>query len=278
MKVAIIGATSFVGENLILNLKKSNLTIIATYNSNKKIEKTKNITWKKLDIKKNKKNYFKYLQSPDVVINLAWPDIPNYKTKKHFQTYIFQKKLNDNLIHHGLKNLIVTGTCYEYGKVSGKISEDFKPNPIIPYAQAKLKLLKKLLKLQKKYAFKLCWLRPFFVYGYNMKRKTLFNLIKDFDKKKLQNLKVCGDLKRDFVPINFLCKSIKKIIRLNSDIGVLNICTGKPIKLKKFIKDNMRNHSRFKKVLMSGKNPNSFEPNEFWGNKKKLDNILFSKK
>ena len=47
MKVAIIGATSFVGENLILNLKKSNLTIIATYNSNKKIEKTKNITWKK---------------------------------------------------------------------------------------------------------------------------------------------------------------------------------------------------------------------------------------
>ena len=74
---------------------------------------------------------------------------------------------------------------------------------------------------------------PFFVYGYNMKRKKLFNINKDFDKKKLQNLIVCGDLKRDFVPINFLCKSIKKIIRLNSDIGVLNICNGKPIKLKK---------------------------------------------
>ena len=62
MKVAIIGATSFVGENLISYLKKSNFTIIATYYLNKKIKKTKNITWKKLDIKKNKKNYFKYLQ------------------------------------------------------------------------------------------------------------------------------------------------------------------------------------------------------------------------
>ncbi len=278
MKVAIIGATSFVGENLISILKKSNLTIIATYYSNKQIKRIKNITWKKLDIKKNKKNYFKYLHSPNVVINLAWLDIPNYKTKKHFQTYIFQKKLNNNLIHHGLKNLIVTGTCYEYGKISGKISENFKPKPIIPYAQAKLKLLKDLLKLQKQYAFKLCWLRPFFVYGYNVKRKTLFNLIKDFDKKKLKNLEVCGDLKRDFVPISFLCKSIKKIIKLNSNIGILNICTGKPIKLKKFIKSNMRNQSRFKKILMNGKNPNKFEPNEFWGDKKKLDNIFISKK
>ena len=278
MKVAIIGATSFVGENLISKLKKSNLTIVATYYSNKKIKKLKNITWKKLDIKKNKKNYFKYLQSPDVVINLAWPDIPNYKTKKHFQTYIFQKKLNNNLIHYGLKNLIVTGTCYEYGKVSGKISENFKPKPITPYAQAKLKLFKNLSKLQRQYSFKLCWLRPFFVYGYNTKRKTLFNLIKDFDKKKLKNLKVCGDLKRDFVPIGFLCRSIKKIIKLNSNIGILNICTGKPIKLKRFIKDHMYNHSRFKKVLMNGKNPNDFEPNEFWGDKKKLNNILFNKK
>ena len=278
MKVAIIGATSFVGENLISYLKKSNFTIIATYYLNKEIKKTKNITWKKLDIKKNKKNYFKYLQSPDVIINLAWPDIPNYKTKKHFQTYIFQKKLIYNLVQHGLKSLIVTGTCYEYGKTSGKISENFKPKPIIAYAQAKLKLLKNLLKLQKKYSFKLCWLRPFFVYGYNSRRKTLFNLIKDFDKKKLENLKVCGDLKRDFVPINFLCRLIKKIIILNSNIGILNICTGKPIKLKEFIKRNMRNNSRFKKVLMNGKNPNDFEPKEFWGDKKKLNNILFNKK
>ena len=40
----------------------------------------------------------------------------------------------------------------------------------------------------------------------------------------------------------------------------------------------MRNNSRFKKVLMNGKNPNDFEPKEFWGDKKKLNNILFNKK
>ena len=56
IKVAIIGATSFVGENLLIFLKKKNIKIIATYNSSKVKKKDKNIIWKKLDIKK--KNQF----------------------------------------------------------------------------------------------------------------------------------------------------------------------------------------------------------------------------
>ena len=51
-------------------------------------------------------------------------------------------------------------------------------------------------------------------------------------------------------------------------MGILNICTGKPIKLKEFIKRNMRDNSRFKKVLMNGKNPNNFEPKNFGVTKK----------
>ena len=68
---------------------------------------------------------------PDIVINLVWMDIPKYLLKKHYQTYIIQKKFNHNLIENGLKNLIVLGTCYEYGKVNGKVSEKFNCKPLI---------------------------------------------------------------------------------------------------------------------------------------------------
>ena len=54
MKVAIIGATSFIGENLLFHLKKEKIKIIATYNSSKIKKKNENIIWKKLDIKKKK--------------------------------------------------------------------------------------------------------------------------------------------------------------------------------------------------------------------------------
>ena len=40
MKIAIIGATSFVGQNLMAQLLRKKINIIATYKSNKEIKKT----------------------------------------------------------------------------------------------------------------------------------------------------------------------------------------------------------------------------------------------
>jgi dTDP-6-deoxy-L-talose 4-dehydrogenase (NAD+) len=277
MKIAIIGGSSFIGQNLIANLRKKNIKIVATYNSNKKIKKTFNVVWKKLDIKKIKKNYFKYLGSPKIILNLAWPDIPNYRLKKHFKTFFYQKKFNHNLIKNGLENLIVLGTCYEYGKIKGKISEDIIEKPIIPYAKSKLKLLRSILKLKKNNSFKFTWLRPFFVYGDNQKRRNLYSLIKEIEKNKIEKLKVSGNLIRDFISVKLLCSIIYKIIILNKDLGIVNVCSGKGITVKKFIKRNLKNKKNFKKINMNGKNPNNFESSYFWGDNSKLKKILKNK-
>jgi dTDP-6-deoxy-L-talose 4-dehydrogenase (NAD+) len=276
MKVAVIGASSFVGENLISHLSKKKIKIIATYNTKREKNKS-NIVWKKLDITRNKINYFKYLDSPDIVINLAWPDIPNYRLKKHLKTYTYQKGLNYNLVKNGLKNLIILGTCYEYGKVNGKVSEYTNTRPLIPYAVAKLKLLKSILKLKKKNDFKFTWLRAFFVYGINKKRPTLFSLINQFQKKKISELKVCGDLVRDFISINFLCSVITKITKLNKGFGIVNVSSGKGVLLKDFIKKFLKKKNNFNKIDLNGKNPNNFEPKSFWGDNRKLKTILLNK-
>tara|TARA_Y100000816_G_scaffold255904_2_gene209028 strand:- start:2427 stop:3254 length:828 start_codon:yes stop_codon:yes gene_type:complete len=274
VKVAIVGATSFIGQNLLFLLKKKNLKLIATFKSNKKIKKTRKITWKKLDIRKKKINYYKYLNNPDVVINLAWSDIPNYTTNKHLKTFNFQKQFNYNLIKHGLKNLIILGTCYEYGKINGKISENTICKPNTPYGKAKLKLLESITKAKSHYDFKFTWLRPFFVYGENRKRKTLYTLIREFDKGKKVKLKVCGKLVRDFLSVNFLCSVIFKILKLNKNIGILNVCSGKKITLKNFILSILKNKKKIKYIDMNGKNPNFFESNNFWGDNKKLNKII----
>ncbi len=274
MKIAIIGGSSTVGQNLLKHLLKKKFKLIATYYSNFNFIKKKNISWKKLNINEDNENYYKYLEYPDIVVNLVWPDIPNYKSKNHFKTYKLQKKFNYNLIKNGLKNLIVLGTCYEYGKVKGEISELTKEKPTVPYGISKLKLLKSLKKLKKKKHFKFTWFRPFFVYGENKKRITLFTLIKDFEKKKINKLKVCGNLIRDFVPMDYLSSVLTKIITLNNGYDVVNVCTGKGISVKDFVKKNIKNKKKLKKIDMNGKNKNSFEPNSFWGNNSKLKKIL----
>jgi dTDP-6-deoxy-L-talose 4-dehydrogenase (NAD+) len=275
MKIAIIGGSGFVGQNLITYFLKKNIRIFATYNSNNKIKnKFSNVIWRKLDIKKDKKNFFKYLGSPDIVLNLAWSDIPNYNLKKQFKNLFYQKKFNYNLIKNGLKNLIILGTCYEYGNVTGRVTEDTKEKPVTPYAISKLRLLKSILKLKNKKNFKFTWLRAFFVYGINKKRQTLFSLINNLEKRKIDKLKVCGNLVRDFVSINFLCSVLAKVTLLDKDLGILNVSSGKGTLLKDFIKKILKNKKNLKKINMNGKNPNSFEPKSFWGDNAKLKKVL----
>ncbi len=275
MKIAIIGGSSFIGQILLNHLSNKKYDIISTYNRNSSIKsKFRKIKWKKFSLEDKKKNYYKYFNNPDIVINLSWPDIPNYKTNKHFKTFLNQKKFSYNLIENGLKNLIVIGTCYEYGKKSGKLSENIKTNPVVPYAISKLKLLKSLQLKKKNDNFNFTWLRPFFVYGNNEKRKTLFTLIRSSNKESLSKVKVCGSLVRDFIPVSFLCKVILKIIKLNNNFGILNVCTGKGISVKEFVKLNIKNKNNLKLINMNGKNPNNFEPKKFWGDNKKLRKIL----
>ncbi len=274
MKIALVGGSSNIGSHLIRYLSRKKINLIATYNSTKPKE-NKNIIWKKLNIKNKNKNFYKFLDCPDLVINLAWADIPNYKLKNHFKTFKYQKNFNYNIVNNGLKNLIVLGTCYEYGKKNGRINENQKEKPIIPYGMAKLKLLNSLKVLKKKKKFKFTWLRPFFVYGKNEKRNTLYTLIKNINKSEIKKISVCGNLIRDFVSIDFLCKTICKIIVLDKNFGVLNVSSGKGISIKKFVIDNLDNVKFLKKFDMNGSNPNTFEPNSFWGCNKKLKKNVY---
>tara|TARA_B100000965_G_scaffold280649_1_gene238516 strand:+ start:323 stop:1168 length:846 start_codon:yes stop_codon:yes gene_type:complete len=273
LKVVVVGGNSSIGQDLLLQLKKKKIKIIPTYRNIKNIKNKYSLNWKKLDIRKNKKNFFSYLDYPDIVVNLAWPDIPNYKTRNHFKTFKIQKRFINNLIKNGLKNFIGIGTCYEYGKINGKISEDYNAKPIIPYAKAKLNLLKSVQILKKKYSFKYSWLRPFFVYGENNKRKTLFTLIKDLEKNKIQKLEIAGKLIRDFVSTKDFNSILSNIILLNREFGIVNICTGRGITIKEFVLKNIKNKENLKKINYKGKNKNDFEGKSFWGDNRKLKKI-----
>lgn len=91
---------------------------------------------------------------------------------------------------------------------------------------------------------------------------------------KISKLNVSGDLVRDFVPVSFLCSTINRVIELNKDLGIVNLCSGRGISIKNFIKKNLTFNKNLKKINMNSHNPNSFEPKAFWGDNRKLKKIL----
>lgn len=279
MKIAVIGGSGFIGSEVIKVLSRhKNVDIIATYKKSRILSKNKKIVYKKLDISKKKTNFFKYLEYPDVVINLSWSGLSNYESISHINNDLnYQKKFIKNLIENGLENIFISGTCYEYGKKKGSLNEGIITNPKTNYAIAKDCLRKYVFFLKKKYKFNLIWGRIFYVYGKINTRRTLYSSIIDaFKKNKV--LEVQGRLIRDYLSVQQLSKYIVKLSLIKKDIGVINICSGLGISLKSFVKNicfikKINPDIKFIKIL---KNP--YESEKFWGNNLKLNLVLKSKR
>ena len=278
MKIAVIGATGFIGSNLIKYLPKK-YKIIATYiNKKKKIElaNTKNIKWKYLNIYK-KKNFYKYLEKPDAVLHFGWSNLPNYQLKFHLKKELpKQKKFIYSLLKNGLKNIFIAGTCFEYGNQNGKLNEDSKDKPNTNYSLAKCKLKNYTFSLSKKFNFNLTWGRIFYIYGKHNSRATLYNQILNSSKKNNQKINVYGNLERDYLYINEVSKIIINLVSKKKNFGLVNICSGKAISLKNLIKKICKKEKINAKInyINYNKVNEKDEVVKFWGCNKKLKQCL----
>src|SRR5690606_19365019 len=103
----------------------------------------KKVSYKALDLStlNEHKNYFEYFDKPDILIHLAWEGLPNYLASFHLEQNLPRHKMFlNNLIKHGLKNITVTGTCFEYGMQQGCLIETLPCNPENAYGKSKLSL------------------------------------------------------------------------------------------------------------------------------------------
>lgn len=145
--------------------------------------------------------------------------------------------------------------------------------PNTNYAKAKVLLKKFVFKLKKKYKFNLIWGRMFYVYGQHNSRTTLYNSILESAKNK-KKLFVYKNIFRDYMNIDQLSKIIIKIILKQTDVGVLNICSGKSILLKNFVKKICKINNIKPKIRYIKKSNKASEANNYWGCNLKLKNLL----
>ncbi|MEA3386967.1 MAG: NAD(P)-dependent oxidoreductase [Patescibacteria group bacterium] len=130
MKILVTGATGFIGNHLINDLlKNKSIEIIAT---SRNIDKAKKFDWfdkvnyipYDLNDFDKDNNLYELFTKPDKVIHLAWDGLPNYNDLIHIeQNLISNYRFIKSLIDCGLKDITITGTCFEYGMQNGCLSE-----------------------------------------------------------------------------------------------------------------------------------------------------------
>lgn len=282
MKILVTGATGFIGNYLINEiLKDKSIEIISSSRSPEKAYKfdwfdtTKYIPY---DINKNNEtDLFNYFEKPDKVIHLAWDGLPNYNNLIHIEKNIINNyNFIKNLTSNGLQDITITGTCFEYGLVEGCLDEDFPSNPSNSYAIAKDTLRKTIEELRRHYKFSYKWVRLFYMYGDGQGKNSLIaSLDKAIKNRETEFNMSKGEQIRDYMHIDEVASNILKISLQNRiDNQIINCCSGKPISIKKFVEQYLEKKN-YKMKLNLGYYPYpDYEPMSFWGDNKKLNNIL----
>jgi nucleoside-diphosphate-sugar epimerase len=277
MKIAVTGATGFIGKHVLAELEKRSLrsTAIVRPSSNESRSLAEHAVIQ-MDLMDPPSNAFELMGEPEVLIHLAWGGLPNYKSPHHLEQELpAQYRLLEGLVDSGLRNMVVAGTCLEYGMASGQLREDIDARPTIPYALAKDTLRRRLECLKNNNSFSLTWARLFYVYGHGQAEGSLLPQLKQAVERGDESFNMSGgEQLRDFLPVAEAARYLVSLATGNRDNGVVNVCTGEPISVRKFVQGWIEDNGWSIKLNLGHYPYPDHEPMAFWGCRKKLDRCL----
>jgi dTDP-6-deoxy-L-talose 4-dehydrogenase (NAD+) len=273
MKVAVSGATGFIGRHVLAELQARSIESVALVRTGTKKPLAHSIhKIVPFDLGNAPPDAFELMGEPDVLIHLAWSGLPNYKSLHHFEQELpAQYRFLKGLIESGLQNLLVVGTCFEYGMQSGALREDITPLPSNPYGYAKNALRCQLEYLKAAHPFHLTWARLFYLYGEGQAENSLLpQLVQAVERGEPIFNMSGGEQLRDYLPVTAVAEHLVSLALLKQDIGAINVCSGIPRSVRSLVEQWIKDNA-WKIELNLGHYPYpDYEPMAFWGDQKYL--------
>ena len=242
-KIILTGASGFIGQHIFKQLMEHGCKISALTRDTESFGIKNAFRGSKIihfDLSDQNEDLHKIVNFADAtLLHCAWADVRHTSSLEHFESHLpnhyhFLKMA----LEAGVKKIIVTGSCYEYGLTYGPVSPRDPTFPSTFYGFAKDSLHKSLRLLQSKYKFDLLWARIFYVYGDGQDDASI---IPQFDAALMRgdesfNMSL-GEQLFDYLPVETVANKIIGLI--NRSNGIFNICSGDPISLRRLLEDRM---------------------------------------
>ena len=277
MKIAVTGATGFIGRHVLAELETRSVESIALVRpSSIKVLGHSKYSVVQIDLHNAPPNTFELMGCPDVLIHLAWSGLPNYNSMHHFEQELpTQYRFLKNLIESGLQTLVIAGTCFEYGMQSGSLSEDIAVHPSNPYGFAKNALRYQLEHLKDAHPFQLAWARLFYLYGEGQSQSSLLPQLRRAAEggDRLFNMSG-GEQLRDYLPVAEVARHLVSLALAEKDIGVVNVCSGIPISVRTLVEGWIKQNGWSIRPNFGHYHYPDYESMAFWGDPQKLTSLI----
>lgn len=274
VRVLVTGATGFIGRHVVPLLLQRGHAVIALARDE---SKARGLSWfdqvafVACDIRRSIDYPVSRFGQPQAVMHLAWSGLPNYQARFHLDENLpADKQFLGALLDGGAEQLLVTGTCLEYGMQTGSLSEATPSAPVTCYAQAKDELRQFLQALQLQRPFRLQWARLFYMYGEGQNPNSLIAQLDRAIAQRLPSFNMSGgEQLRDYLPVEQVARRLVALLESPDCDDIVNVCSGEPISVRSLVERHIAQVGG-EIALKLGYYPYAdYEPLAFWGSRDK---------
>lgn len=278
MKMVVTGATGFIGRHVVKELLTRGHDVTAVARSHEhflEMDWAADVRFESVDIHQPNLKLSKRLAATDRLIHLAWPGLPNYKDRFHFEENLpAAYRWIEMFVQAGCQDVLVTGTCFEYGAREGKLSEHMPVEPTNAYGLAKDCLHRFLRILQTSDPFQLTWARLFYTYGPGQHPRSLIaQLDMAIDRGEDTFAMSGGEQLRDYLPIEDVASHLASLAENQTFDGTVNVCSGQPISVRRLVEQHCAARDAVIKLDLGHYPYPDYEPLAMWGDNSLLESI-----
>ncbi|MNZ57713.1 dTDP-6-deoxy-L-talose 4-dehydrogenase (NAD(+)) [compost metagenome] len=279
MRILVTGATGFVGRHLVAALLTRGCAVRAVARN---ADTAQGMPWindvefVSADIHAADLDVSALTDGIDALAHLAWPGLPNYRALFHFEHNLMADyRFIKGAVEAGVKQVLVTGTCFEYGMQGGPLSESTEPRPSNPYGLAKHTLHLFLQNLQQEHPFTLQWARLFYLHGGGQNPNSLLAALDSAIDAGEQSFDMsAGEQLRDFLPIETAAGYLAAIVHQRDFDGVINCASGQPVSVRTLVEQRLRERGATLNLNLGHYPYPSHEPMAFWAVTERLQQLL----
>jgi dTDP-6-deoxy-L-talose 4-dehydrogenase (NAD+) len=279
VKVLVTGATGFVGRHLVAALLARGCEVRAVARNPETAQGMpwiNDVEFISADIHVPDLDVAALVKGIDALAHLAWPGLPNYRALFHFEHNLMADyRFIKSAVEAGVQQVLVTGTCFEYGMQSGPLSESTEPQPCNPYGLAKHTLHLFLQNLQQQQPFTLQWARLFYLHGEGQNPNSLLAALdRAIDAGEPTFNMSAGEQLRDFLAIETAAENLAAIVHKRDFNGVINCASGQPVSVRALVEKRLRERGASMDLNLGHYPYPTHEPLAFWAVVDRLQQLL----